>query len=208
MSEEIVSTNMCSQNCPCHDTGFTSWQNNPKVLYEMVDEKTLNAFGRTNLNNSPATAELSPLTWTTDLQSGFNSFMQCYQHWQDKKQRDPSLNLTDIFRLRTKRYRNSVGQPFRGTDERIEWDEGLDFFLTHQGEFDLYQILEDDYNCSGMCRPGPVIQNIMEILTIVVVVEVVLPQLAVTPMVLHLSQLVGKLEIVEQVMVVMVLLQQ
>ena len=42
----------------------------------------------------------------------------------------------------------------RSRDELKDTGTNSIYLLTHRNEWSLYQYLEDEFNCSGICRPG------------------------------------------------------
>lgn len=69
--------------------------------------------------------------------------------------RDPSINLSEKFGVKEDWTTTRPGKAFTNQAERIDaLDPSSGYLMKHMYEFDLYQIILDDYNCSGMCTPG------------------------------------------------------
>ena len=41
----------------------------------------------------------STMEWTKDNKTGYESFDDCYADWEEKAEKDPSINLLDIFKI-------------------------------------------------------------------------------------------------------------
>lgn len=164
---------MCTDTCPCrHDAAH-----DPKRAYEWLPESLLNKHGRTHakesfiLENNPGyyykSSRMEPLVWAADTdQIGFNSFMECYQWYERIAERDDNIDLMLIFRFDESELGHHVGNLFKGPDhsddfqrgrapnEKLPKDPSGLYLYTHEDDYEVYQIFEDDFNCSGMCRQG------------------------------------------------------
>jgi hypothetical protein len=106
-------------------------------------QKEMQHYGRTNFNETWATKSgLTPWVWTKDESKGFKSFMECYQHWEDKAEADPQIKLTEVFTLPKQMFgiRPDAGKAYRGQDkeERLESDTSLTYYMTHMNEIDTF----------------------------------------------------------------------
>lgn len=175
LSEAIITKNMCTDTCPCLDYMLDDPSNNSsynaRLDYAMNMEDKLRRFNRTNFDSEESKEKgLVPLKWTRNTYEGYKSFMDCYQHWEEMAEKDPNkYKLEEIFKIDTKAYGKDV-KPFKGpmgstykvekdklkidNPDRIDKEGSSSYLWAHRNEFSVYQLLEDDYNCSGMCYPG------------------------------------------------------
>jgi len=48
----------------------------------------------------------------------------------------------------------TTGPWSRDGDDRLKKDPSAFYFFSHMSELDIYQSFEDDFDCSGICKPG------------------------------------------------------
>ena len=82
ISEQLISDNMCTEKCPCLDYDFNDGfvKSNSKLQYDMVLEKHMSKYGRTNFDKDWATSKgMKPLVWTKDPNVGYKNFHECFK---------------------------------------------------------------------------------------------------------------------------------
>lgn len=84
--------------------------------------------------------------FTRDPSKGVKSYRQCVEKWQQKKKLDPSIDLNKKFGLEDDLPDFMVRRQQRRPMYPVEL---LDLL-----QLDMYQEIEDRYDCSGMCRPS------------------------------------------------------
>lgn len=156
VSEQLIDDNMCTEDvCPCLDYNHDESRVNPKVLYRKHLESYLEKYNRTNFDNSYWTKRGDvPLYFTENANKGFVSFMECLMHWEKKANKDKSIKLEEVFKVSESVYDRKP--EFIAFDTNVMKNDGFNtmYLLNHRDEWSLYQFLEDEFNCSGICRPG------------------------------------------------------
>lgn len=87
ITSALVSDNMCTDLCPCLNYTFDdgNMRSNSKLQFNMVMEKFMNKYRRTNFDKKWSTSKGNkPLVWTTDPDKGFKSFDECFQFWRER----------------------------------------------------------------------------------------------------------------------------
>lgn len=121
------------------------------------------------------------MNFTGNRSEGFESFDQCYDHHLERSKKNSSIKMDEIFKVEIGKLRPRLPESIgirggkRGDGERDgERDRDGDgegrkgrggrggrggrisddtsFILKHFDEIELYEGLEDEYNCSGMCH--------------------------------------------------------
>ena len=145
ISEEILDSQMCTEMCPCLDYNVTvNGQHivNSKNQYDLLLEKHMNIYKRTNFNETWSTSKgNSPMIWTKDTSKGFKTIKDCYN----------TTNYVQPYPV------NLTSDPSSHYDQE-DWDANKTVFdsYIYQNKiyFEMYQKYEDRYNCSGMCQSG------------------------------------------------------
>lgn len=153
----LLDNYMCTKTCPCRDFN----QTHPSVEYAWLPEETLNLHNRTN-ENKPG---YLPLLWVNDTHKiGFSSFMECYNYWEDLADQG-MVDLREVFDT-SNIILYGQGDFFKGPDysdrfrkgrapnNRLKRDPSGLYLMWHEQDMEVYQIFEDDFNCSGWCRQG------------------------------------------------------
>jgi len=125
-----------------------------------MDDDKLETYKRTNMGDEYAKKhDLTPFEWTYDKSKGFESFMDCYSYWEDKAERNSSIDFAKVFNYEKAYY--NIGKAFWGpsngqndNSERIPNSPSFGFLASHLKEMDVYQVFEDEFDCSGMCKTG------------------------------------------------------
>lgn len=116
--------------------------------------KYLKAFDRTLLNKTDlfannkyrrngAGGDLIPFVWSTERSKSFESFYECYESWHEKAKNDKTINLNEMFST----------YEFTEEHERRNRDGGRRRNPVMR-QLGWYINLEDELECSGMCRPA------------------------------------------------------
>lgn len=84
--------------------------------------------------------------FTKDPSKGVKTYRECVEKWQEKKRQDPSIDLNKKFGLEDDLPDFLLRRQRRRPDYQVEL---LDLL-----QLDMYQEIEDTYDCSGMCRPS------------------------------------------------------
>jgi hypothetical protein len=87
------------------------------------------------------TKGLKPMVWTTDKFKGFNTFMDCYQHWLKKSELDSSIKLDEVFKVRQVEwyFGDGLGNAFIEKSESIGRSNPSSLYMMkHLNEVDLY----------------------------------------------------------------------
>jgi len=94
--------------------------------------------------------------------------MDCYSFYEDQAVNNEKINLAETFKFNKTIY-ESAGPAFMGQigpwkdggdadflkdKDKLTTDPDLFYLAKHMQEAELYQFLEDDFDCSGMCRPS------------------------------------------------------
>ena len=95
VTEQLIDDNMCTKDvCPCLDYNDDLPNANPKHLYREHLESYLETYNRTNYDNSFWTKRGDkPLYFTENANEGFKSFLQCFEHWENKAIKDGYTQL-------------------------------------------------------------------------------------------------------------------
>lgn len=147
MSQTVLDTYMCTSTCPCLDytanaqNSLIKYQQNSKIIVE-DHGRTFDDFDRTRLF----------MNFTTNKDIGFKSFDECYAHWTKKvNESKGSLSIEQVFKIEIEdlvahlpEIKEIIG------DHHIKEDSR--YILSHFKEIEMYQALEDEYQCSGMCK--------------------------------------------------------
>lgn len=76
------------------------------------------------------------------------------------------IDLKEIFKIEPHVFGSEYGKSFYGPDRsdryerrprnknRARRDPSMYHIATHMDQMEVFQVLEDDFNCSGMCRQG------------------------------------------------------
>ena len=76
---------MCTEVCPCLEYNQDTPKGNPKLKYHMHLEVYMKKYGRSNYDKKfSRDNHLKPMYWTDNVNQGYKSFMECYQHWEDR----------------------------------------------------------------------------------------------------------------------------
>lgn len=147
-SENSLDKVMCTAMCPCLDSGPVKNSDGERVdaayKYSQIRPEFLYAHRR---KYSPEDARrFDHFHFTKDPAKGVKSYRECVEKWQEKKRQDPSIDLNVKFGL---------------TDDlpdfvvrRQKRMPGLEIELLDLMQLDMYQEIEDLFDCSGMCRPS------------------------------------------------------
>lgn len=87
--------------------------------------------------------------YTNNKSEGFVSFDKCYEHWLDETQKDENKLTEDIFKVDIGELKSHLPEKLVKGDHNIR--EDTLFILKHFDEIEMYEALEDEYKCSGMC---------------------------------------------------------
>ena len=149
MSENVLNEYMCTETCPCFN--YNSMGVGSKAKYEKVHELTLDKYNRT-FNSKDKSKRF--MNFTSDKDVGFSTFDECYEHHQERAKKDPSIKIEEVFKVNIGDLRSRLPEKkgIKGRGHRIRDDAA--FILKHFDEMELYEGLEDEYNCSGMCKPS------------------------------------------------------
>ena len=84
MSQEVLDSSMCTDMCPCLNFGVSINNNmrivNSKDEYDLILEKYMETYKRTNFNYTRSTKEGNrPLVWTNDPEKGYKSIKECIE---------------------------------------------------------------------------------------------------------------------------------
>ena len=91
--------------------------------------------------------------YTSNKSEGFISFDECYEHHINRVKENKNLSIEEIFKVDIGDLRSHLPEKkgLRG-GHRIRDD--LTYILRHFDEIEMYEALEDEYKCSGMCKPS------------------------------------------------------
>lgn len=100
-SENSLDQVMCTDMCPCLDSGELTDKDGQRVdaayQYSQMRPEFLYRHGR---KFSPADPKRLPyFRFTKDPKEGVKSYRDCVEMWQEKKRRDPSIDLNKKFNL-------------------------------------------------------------------------------------------------------------
>lgn len=157
VTQFLLDNYMCTEKCPCRDFNET----HPSKEYAWLPETTLNLHNRT-YEGRP---NYLPFTWVNDTHKiGFGSFQECYNYWEDLADQG-MVDLQDVFDT-SDIILFGKGDFFKGPDrsdlyrkgrapnKRLGRDPSGMYLMYHMEDMEVYQIFEDDFNCSGWCRQG------------------------------------------------------
>ena len=148
MSESVLNQYMCTDVCPCLD--YDSMGQGSKNLFITNPKINLPSYNRTT---SPTDAARKYLNFTSERQVGFYSFDECYNYYNNKSKYKEGLPPEQIFKV-------DIGDLKAHLPEEILEDHSdgvrnnIGFILRHFDEMAMYESLEDEYMCSGMCNPS------------------------------------------------------
>jgi hypothetical protein len=126
-----------------------------------LPESTLNLHNRTN-KERPG---YLPFTWVNDTSHiGFATFQECYNYWEDLADQgmvdfQDVFDTSDIILFGRGDYfkgpdRSDLYRKGRAPNNRLGRDPSGFSLITHMEDMEVFQIFEDDFNCSGWCRKG------------------------------------------------------
>lgn len=151
MSEQMLDKYMCTDTCPCLDYGDDP---NSRALYVSAPA-ILKEHDRT-FNKSDTTKLY--MRFDKDANVAYESFDTCYAAWEEKAEKNSSIDLEEVFQLDTFKLRqiggrmtHPPGRRGRGRGRRSKNFSSL-YILKHFDEIELYEDLEDEFECSGMCK--------------------------------------------------------
>ena len=144
---------MCTKVCPCfYDvndlTHYQAW-----AAYSQVNKDYLAVRGRkwASTDGTPDDG-LKPFYWTSNSAVTFMAFEDCFVDWVMKKEKDPSIKLNEVFGISEDELKAQM--EFARTRPIGATNKNLSFMRAFNQNFKLMLELEDEHECSGMCRPG------------------------------------------------------
>lgn len=137
---------MCTEKCPCLEYGDKV---NSKAAYVEGDGlKMLASHGRSVTEGDGKIF----MNFTDDPKVGFKNFDDCYASWVERAKTDTSIDVDKVFALDAKELWSA--RPYHPKRGRGDHDvrHHARFILKHLNEIEMYEDLEDEYFCSGMCK--------------------------------------------------------
>ena len=102
MTENTIDQVMCTETCPC----YTERVENPEEESERTDawykyselpQEQYNfhkrIFSQARKENLNINANWTIFEWSFDKENSFETFDQCKIHWNEKSEKDPSIDL-------------------------------------------------------------------------------------------------------------------
>lgn len=156
ISDGLLDKNMCTETCPCY-SNMDGKEIDPHRIYTQLPETKMNKHDRTRYETA-SDESLAPMVFYDDKgKPAFDNFEQCYDYWLDLKEEDDSIDLLKKFKISDNIINNGLGRPFFGKKHdgvRIAHDMSDLEFLKLWNEIEIYSLLEENLQCSGMCSPS------------------------------------------------------
>ena len=89
--------------------------------------------------------------YTNDKEKGFVSFDQCYDHWVNETKNDEAKSVEDVFKVDIGELKSHLPEKLGIKGDHHIREDAI-FILKHFDEMEMYEALEDEYKCSGMCE--------------------------------------------------------
>lgn len=93
------------------------------------------------------------MNFTKNKSFGFKNFDDCFNYWSEQAESDPTVSVEHIFHLSEADL--FTGRPYHQSPKQHREHNirhRADYFLSHLLEIEMYEDLEDEYMCSGMCK--------------------------------------------------------
>ena len=148
-SESLLDGVMCTDTCPCyqseetyHDGTSESWKRTDAYFkYDQLSEIYLQQYGRVFDAADAYGTDYIPFKWEQDRTKSYESFWECYHMYEKMAESDSTIDLDEKFQVpEDPKHKGGKGRKGKGKNRRLMKD------------IKVYLEMEDQFNCSGMCR--------------------------------------------------------
>lgn len=140
---------MCSSTCPCLDYQTAKGDSTKDIFAANV--ALLTDHNRT-FSSMYDKQKMVHMNFTKDEKVGFRSMLQCLSHYEEIEKSGDNSEMEKVFTVNVTEFI----QHEEGKRNMDDLPPGVVAKLMEKylKEIDWYLILEDEYDCSGMCKPS------------------------------------------------------